>query len=334
MHVVADRWYAVLPSAEVPAGRPHGARVFGLDLVFWRDDAGIVHAGSDRCPHRHAALSLGTVKDGCVECPFHGFLFDRDGACTHIPAHPDRRIGPSMSMPMLHVREAHDLIWAWTGAQAPPADPIPFFDFSGHSWAGSAKSVEWDVHYTRSVENQLDFPHLPFVHATTIGRFVESEAMEVVTELEGDHLRAWVAGQDAGFIEFIGPNIWRLRTGPKVLQFLAFVPVDDTSMRYLTRTYQGMVTVPGVDWLLGAISRLANRFVLDQDRRVVESQPRGEVRLRMDERLIPADGPILAYRRWREDKRVDAETLLQRRVRPNQQRPPTSPPSDGADEAA
>jgi phenylpropionate dioxygenase-like ring-hydroxylating dioxygenase large terminal subunit len=32
----------------------------------------------DRCPHRGVALSLGTITDGCLACPFHGWRFGAD----------------------------------------------------------------------------------------------------------------------------------------------------------------------------------------------------------------------------------------------------------------
>ena len=94
MKLVANRWYAVLASDEVPADQPVPFRRLGADLVFWRSPAG-VHAAVDRCPHRQAKLSIGRLVDGCLECPFHGWRFAADGSCTRVPAHPTRaRSGP------------------------------------------------------------------------------------------------------------------------------------------------------------------------------------------------------------------------------------------------
>ncbi len=49
-------------------------------------EGGTVAAFEDRCPHRLAPLSIGTVVDGELRCGYHGWRFDGTGACTAIPA--------------------------------------------------------------------------------------------------------------------------------------------------------------------------------------------------------------------------------------------------------
>jgi hypothetical protein len=44
-----------------------------------------------------------------------------------------------------------------------------------------------------------------------------------------------------------------------------------------------------------------NLYVAHQDRDIVETQVPKRTTLKMDEKLIPADGPIIAYRRRREE---------------------------------
>lgn len=300
MQVIQNRWYVVLSSSELPADRPVGRRRFGLDLVFWRGAEGRPAVATDRCPHRRAKLSLGRVKQGCVECPFHGFTFEPEGACRSIPAHPDRAIPRAMRLTTATVREEHGYVWLWTGPAAAPEGPIPFFDFEGFRHAGSEHTELVRSHYTLAIENQLDFAHLPFVHATTIGRSMSPGPMTVRTEVEGDLIRAWIEGQE-GFLELRGPNVWRLRLGDDLHQQLAFVPVDEQRMLYYVRTYQRVVTVPGLDRAFGVFQRAFNPFILRQDSRVVETIPNGETRLRgMGEVLVPSDAAIIAYRRWRE----------------------------------
>ena len=304
MHLARDRWYVLLDTAELPRAGTLAVTRLGQELVLWRGAGGAVHAAVDRCPHRGARLSPGRVIDGELECPFHGFRFSGDGACTAIPAHPERGIPGAMRLGAVPVREEHGFIWAWTGADAPPPGPVPFFDFAGWSWAGSGFTEAVANHHTRAVENQLDYPHLPFVHRSTIGRLVPAD-MAVTTVVDGDRIIAHI-GDPAAHIELLAPCIWRNKTGP-VYQFLAFVPVDERRMIYYVRTYQKMVTVPGLDWCIGAAQRLLNGFVLRQDTPLVEGQPLGETRLRMGEVLVPSDGPIVAYRRWREALRAPWE---------------------------
>ncbi|MFT5679455.1 MAG: phenylpropionate dioxygenase-like ring-hydroxylating dioxygenase large terminal subunit [Myxococcota bacterium] len=315
MHLIANRWYVVLTPEEVPRDRPIAFKRLGQDVVFWRDKTGAIVAALDICPHRRAKLSPGRIKDGCIECPFHGFKFDPSGACTEIPAHPDRAISGAMSLHTLPVRVEHGFVWIWTGPDEAPDAPVPFFDFSGFTYAGSQFSEDVATHYTRSIENQLDFAHLPFVHRSTIGRFATT-GLAVTTETNGDRIRAYT-GAPESFFELLGPNIWRLNTGA-VWQFLAFVPVDDQNMRYYVRAYQRTVTAPGLAWLFGKVGVVFSRIVLRQDTPVVESQPAAETRLRMGEVLQPSDAPIIAYRRWREQHRVKFEPGRRLRAMPDE----------------
>lgn len=304
MNVVPDRWYAILDPREVPRSRPVAFRRLGRDLVFWRDGSGRIRAADDRCPHRAAALSIGAVADGCLTCPFHGFRFAPDGACTHVPAHPDLAITPKLRLATLPVREAHDLLWAWSGPGEPDDGPIDFFDLEGFTWAGSQFVSEWPVHYSRAVENQLDWAHLSFVHRRTIGRFASVE-VDVCTEVRGDRIRSWLTGAPQTDIEVIGPNLWSLRMSSRSRAVLAFAPIDDGRMIYYSRLYQDRVTAPGLAGLIGLVNRWANRVVLAEDQRVVTTQVPRISSLSNGEIYVKSDQPIIAYLKWREGLRRD-----------------------------
>ncbi len=304
MRLIADHWYVVLSSEELAAGEVAGFRRMGQDLVFWRDSAGTAYAARDRCPHRWTKLSNGKVVGDALQCPFHGFEFGGDGQCTKLPAHPERKISGAMSLTTLPLTEAHGFLWMWTGPSPAPDTEPPFFDFSGFSAEGSQLIVPVGNHYTRAIENQLDMTHLPFVHEKTIGRFVKSPAMEVETEVDGDRIRMKNAASTEPGPEFLGPNIWRLKTGP-IYQFLAFVPIDETHMQYYLRAYQPFVLWKPAAWLIGQMTRASNEKVVGEDTPMVEGQPPGEVQLASGEVLVASDGPIIAYRKWRRGQTED-----------------------------
>jgi hypothetical protein len=67
----------------------------------------------------------------------------------------------------------------------------------------------------------------------------------------------------------------------------------------IVRFYQRIVRVPGLRELVNWLSLPFNRIILRQDRRVVITEPRASG-LRIGEPLIQADGPIIAYRRRRQ----------------------------------
>lgn len=295
---VESGWWAIASSRALGTKRALRVDRFGRALALFRDREGAVRCLDDGCPHRGASLSMGQVVDGCVECPFHGFRFDGDGTCTRLPAHGDERpIPKAMRAPAYAVREAHGLIWMWQGAEAPHGEPS-FFAAIDDRFSFGEFTSRWHTHYTRAVENQLDFTHLPFVHRTSIGRGLPSR-MEVETEVSDAHVRARVRDGDRVAVEWRAPNVWTLQLSPKVVQFLAFMPVDDEHTDILCRAYQRQVRVPGLRAVYDWVSARANRWILGQDQAVVESQRPYETSLGMKELLVPSDSPIAAYRRIR-----------------------------------
>ncbi|WP_425161602.1 Rieske 2Fe-2S domain-containing protein, partial [Candidatus Binatus sp.] len=78
-------WYPIAASGGVVKRKPIGIKRLGQALVLWRADDGRVICVPDRCSHRAAALSAGKIRDGCLECPYHGLRFDASGQCVLIP---------------------------------------------------------------------------------------------------------------------------------------------------------------------------------------------------------------------------------------------------------
>jgi phenylpropionate dioxygenase-like ring-hydroxylating dioxygenase large terminal subunit len=77
-------WHPVAAAAEV-GETPMQVTLLGQDWVLVRINGELV-VMEDRCPHRFAPLSFGTIVDGTLECPYHGYRFDGSGRCVRIPA--------------------------------------------------------------------------------------------------------------------------------------------------------------------------------------------------------------------------------------------------------
>ena len=85
-------WHPVSRAADVGVG-PVRVVVLGEAWVLVRLGRA-VRAFRDRCPHRRAPLSLGTVGGWAVRCTYQGWSFDAAGACTAIPALGDWAASP------------------------------------------------------------------------------------------------------------------------------------------------------------------------------------------------------------------------------------------------
>mgnify|MGYP001356275982 FL=1 len=83
-------WQPAALVDELPGDRPAVAvELMGEKLVLFRDDYGNFGLLDRQCPHRGADLCFGRLESGGIRCPFHGWLFDVNGACLEQPAEPE-----------------------------------------------------------------------------------------------------------------------------------------------------------------------------------------------------------------------------------------------------
>lgn len=315
MQLAQDQWYPVLDSVELKK-QPLGAQRLGRRLVFWRTADGKPHAHQDRCPHLGTALSAGSIHGDRLVCPFHGFAFDGNGRCGHIPANGcARKVPKAMAVDSFPLAEAHGFIWLWLGQARESYPPLPFFEQLQQGWQYRTEIVDWPVHYTRAIENQLDVAHLAFVHRSTIGRGGRSFVDGPYVEADAQGIRVWTSNApDQGqehrsqaelaqaaqgrepSLQLLFPGTWLLNITPGLRNFIAFVPINEHTVRYYLRFYH-RVRVPGLAWLFGRLMGWSNRIVLNQDRRVVVTQTPANSLDAMDDRFIEADRAIIAYRK-------------------------------------
>jgi phenylpropionate dioxygenase-like ring-hydroxylating dioxygenase large terminal subunit len=316
MRVPENHWYAVLESREV-GRKPLGVERLGRRLVFWRTADGHPHAHPDRCPHLGATLSSGKICGNRLTCPFHGFEFDAEGQCRHIPAIGQQgKIPNGMSLKSFPLKEIHGFIWLWWGESRETYPDVPYFPQLETGWRFGTVVVEWPVHYTRAIENQLDVAHLAFVHRTTIGAggrslvegpYVEADQHSIkvwVTNMrdEGRNPRtlselAAVAADNEPGLSFLFPGIWLLNISSRMKNFIAFVPINEQKTRYYLRVYHRInnsVIAKAFETLIG----LSNRFILGQDRRVVVTQTPLDSSDALHDRLIGADRAVSQFRRY------------------------------------
>jgi phenylpropionate dioxygenase-like ring-hydroxylating dioxygenase large terminal subunit len=323
--MIPNHWYAILESSEVKVGKPVGVTRMGEKLVLWRDAQSQVTCMSDLCPHRGVALSIGKLIGDCVECPFHGFQYDPSGRCTLIPAN-----GRTAPVPKaFHVkqvyptREAHGFIYIWWGELKPDLPPLPWFDSVSDVLSYATLRASWPTHYSRAIENQLDVVHVPFIHHNTIGRgnqTLVNGPRWTLEQRESQHdlINIWYDNAvDTGqkplkptempapdrhpLLQFHFPNIWHNWLGDKFHIVIAFAPIDDENTQMYVRQYQGIVRAPILRELFNVISYWSNIVILNQDRRPVITERPKRTELHMGEKLIPGDGPIVGYRRRREE---------------------------------
>ena len=162
-------WYVAAWSHEVGDDGFLARTVAGVPIALWRDSAHQVYAFVDRCCHRGAPLSKGRKEGDCIRCMYHGLLFDRSGRCIDIPSQDT--IPAQAHVRTFPVVETHRWIWIWMG-DPDRADAALIPDnhwLDDPAWRGKPGYMHYDVGYRLITDNLLDFSHLAYVHATTLG---------------------------------------------------------------------------------------------------------------------------------------------------------------------
>jgi phenylpropionate dioxygenase-like ring-hydroxylating dioxygenase large terminal subunit len=329
--MIPNQWYAILESREIKPGRIICFTRMGEKMVAWRDSQGRLTVMSDKCPHRGVALSVGKLTADCIQCPFHGFEFDTSGACKLIPANGRNSEPPrAMHVRTYPTREEHGFIHIWWGAGTDQLPPVPWFESIGPNMVYTTMKDHWASHYSRAIENQLDVVHLPYIHASTIGRGNKTLVNGPITRSEslwpGDHLLSlWVKNEvDQGqkpkraselaepgrrpFLQFRFGNLWHNWIADNLRVLAAFAPIDDENTMMYIRYYHTL-RVPLLRQLYGWVGSLGNLLIERQDRRVVITQRPYRSDLGIGEILIPGDGPIVLYRKVRRSL-IEAAQIL------------------------
>ncbi len=161
-------WFPVAGSSDVQ-DQPRAVRLLGDDLVVWRVADGGLAVAPDRCPHREAPLSIGSLDNGVLTCAYHGWKFAAAGRCVLVPSSgSDAAIPPTAHLPCLQVQERYGLIWVCPGE---PAFDIPHIaqDDDPAFRRLNTEIEPWAVSTPRLVDNFMDFSHFPWVHTGTFG---------------------------------------------------------------------------------------------------------------------------------------------------------------------
>lgn len=323
--MIKNQWYAILPSAYVKNEQIVGVKRLNLDLVLFRDRNGKLGCLVDQCSHRGAALILGKIKDCNLQCPFHGLEFDVEGACQLIPANGKSSTADltRYNVKSYHVREGNGIIYLWYGEGEPEREELPFFyNHIDESYVYSELEDHWKSHYSRSIENQLDVVHLPFVHDTTIGRgnktvvngpkvIFEDGVLVTSANNEVDTGQKPKTADESVIkstnLSFIFPNIWMNHISDKIKVIIFFAPVDDENTILFIRFYNKITGSKLINRIIAFFGKYANLIIERQDRRVVETQRPKASSLKGGEKLFPGDGPIIMYRRLREELKNKSE---------------------------
>jgi phthalate 4,5-dioxygenase len=167
-------WQPVALVDELARGRPAvPVELFSEQLVLFRDENGEYGLVGRQCPHRGADLKFGRLEDGGIRCPFHGWLFNKNGKCLEQPAEPENsNFHTKINHAAYPCVERSGIVFAYLGAGDPP--PLPAYDcFVAPEAFTFAFKGHIDANWLQALEVGIDPAHASFLH-----RFFEDKDPE------------------------------------------------------------------------------------------------------------------------------------------------------------
>jgi phenylpropionate dioxygenase-like ring-hydroxylating dioxygenase large terminal subunit len=224
-------WIPAMTADQVPAADEAPVRLTLLSerLVVFRDTQGRVGVMEENCPHRGASLFFGRNEEGGLRCVYHGWKFDVNGQCLHMPTEPaNSRMCQIVKARAYPAQIAGAVLWVYMGdAQKIPA--LPAFGFIGqpdeHLYASRWQQ---ECNYAQAMEGELDSAHVGFLHQMLNKTDPDHQAL-TGKYFQEDTAPVWkILPNGAGFMACNGRRVeggkryWRLNQF--LLPFFTMIP--------------------------------------------------------------------------------------------------------------
>ena len=280
MNAGLNGWYPVARVRDLRTG-PRRIVVNGLPLVIWQAGPETAGVAVDRCPHRGAPLSAGSVEAGRVACPYHGWQFGADGRCEVMPALVGTPPAAAVRAFPAVVRGGLVLAGFGTHADRPDLPTLTDGPFSSLVVADLMPATVAEV-----AENILDTTHTSVVHSGYLRRVGKRREVRARVQTGPDWIEARYPPEasPSGFVSrliglgpyeitdrFKAPSIaevdYRLKGRLAFRSRFALVPKSGTETHVFAEL---SVRGRGVAaWLkLAALRRMMARIV-EQDREIL-----------------------------------------------------------------
>lgn len=310
-------WYPVSWAEDLKPGTILPVRVWQQPIALYRDRSGQVHAIEDACPHKGVELHKGKIEGDRIACPYHGWEFDAEGNCAHIPYLPEGQKLPCAQARVYPAQERYGIIWVFPGVAELAAErslpDVPEYDdpdcfmipIPGH----------FHAHFSICNENTMDVFH-GYLHENLQGWYDPQllKLKETENSVRADycvHYKGWITkvlglSNDGGVttrtvsVHYQYPHYHSSLEGVSSL-YLMRLPVGPEETRSFSMLF---LRLPFPNWLTNAIRKplmplIRKHFFMPfllQDVEMMESE-QDNYRLNAQRRYVEINPAIIALQR-------------------------------------
>jgi 5,5'-dehydrodivanillate O-demethylase len=160
-------WQPIGGASQLDDNPIKAIRLFGEDLVVYKDLSGRYGLIDRHCPHRRADMSYGWVEEKGVRCSYHGWLVDEQGHTLEQPYEdttlPRTSAREGCDVHAYPVKECAGMLWAYMGPLPAPELPVwePF------TWDNGFREIvlaDVPCNWVQCQENSIDPVHFEWMH--------------------------------------------------------------------------------------------------------------------------------------------------------------------------
>jgi phenylpropionate dioxygenase-like ring-hydroxylating dioxygenase large terminal subunit len=205
-----DFWYIIAESRELKSGRVLARTVLSENLAVFRNEQGKAIALQDRCRHRAAPLSKGTVVGGALVCPYHGWKYSTLGQVEAVPSEGENfRKVASRCTPSYETREQDGYIYVRLNRNVTTeVEPFRMRRHGEKGWRTVRVINFFENSVTNCIENFIDIPHTVYVHPG-IFRTERRQPIDVSISRKNGSVRAEYRNENTNlgwFSRFLNPS--------------------------------------------------------------------------------------------------------------------------------
>jgi vanillate O-demethylase monooxygenase subunit len=165
---IRNCWYVIAWDHEIPTDGLFTRTVLCEPIVVFRSGTGFA-ALEDRCCHRAAPLSKGSKEGDALRCGYHGLKFNAQGRCVEIPGQDHVPSNACVRSYPVALKNKWVFVWMGDPAKADLTLLPDNFSCDSPDWQNIPGYLHYDTNQLLICDNLLDFSHLSYVHAATLG---------------------------------------------------------------------------------------------------------------------------------------------------------------------